>query len=44
MRTWKHWTTVEIEKLRSMAGNRSLEQIAEALGRPVSAVSRRSPL
>jgi hypothetical protein len=38
----KRWTDEEIEKLRSMAGNRSLLQIALVLARPRGSVSTKA--
>jgi hypothetical protein len=39
---WKRWTDAEVEKLRSMAGNRSLDQIAQELGRPRGSVATKA--
>jgi hypothetical protein len=38
----KRWTDAEVEKLRSIAGNRSLLQIAQELARPRGSVSTKA--
>jgi hypothetical protein len=42
MRQRHPWTDAEIKKLRSMAGNRSLDEIAQGLGRPRGSVSHKA--
>ena len=42
MRRKKRWTDTEVEKLRSMVGNHSLNQIAQELGRPRGSVSTKA--
>jgi hypothetical protein len=37
-----HWTDAEIDKLRSLAGNRSRDEIAQELGRPRGSVSHKA--
>jgi hypothetical protein len=40
--TRRLWTEGEVEKLRSMAGNRSIDQIAKELGRPRGSVATKA--
>jgi hypothetical protein len=42
MRRKKRWTDAEVEKLRSMVGKRSQDQIAQELGRPRGSVSTKA--
>jgi hypothetical protein len=42
MRMRRYWTDAEVEKLRSMAGNCSLDQIAQKLGRPRGSVATKA--
>ena len=40
--TGRYWTDAEVEKLRSIAGKRSLNQIAQELGRPRGSVATKA--
>jgi hypothetical protein len=42
MRRKKRWTDAEVEKLRSMVGKHSQDQIAQELGRPRGSVSTKA--
>jgi len=42
MRRKKRWTDAEVEKLRSMVGKHSQDQIAQGLGRPRGSVSTKA--
>jgi hypothetical protein len=42
MRRKIKWTEADAEKLRSMAGNRPIDEIAQELARPQGSVSRRA--
>jgi hypothetical protein len=42
MRRKKRWTDAEVEKLKSMAGKRPSDQIAQELGRPRGSVSTKA--
>jgi hypothetical protein len=42
MRRKKRWTDAEVEKLKSMAGKHSQDQIAQELGRPRGSVSTKA--
>jgi len=42
MRRKKRWTDAEVEKLRSMIGKHSQDQIAEELGRPRGSVATKA--
>ena len=42
MRVRKPWTDAEVEKLRSLAGKQSRDQIAQELGRPPASVTSKA--
>jgi hypothetical protein len=42
MRVRKPWTDAEVEKLRSLAGKYSLDQMAQALGHPPAGVTKKA--
>src|SRR5258708_35289742 len=42
MRRKKRWTDAEVEKLRSMVGKHSQDQIAQELGRPRGSVATKA--
>ena len=42
MRRKKRWTDAEVEKLKSMVGKHSQDQIAQELGRPRGSVSTKA--
>jgi len=42
MRRKKSWTDAEVGNLRSMAGRRPLDQIAQELGRPRGSISTKA--
>jgi hypothetical protein len=41
-RKHQHWSDAELEKLRSLAGNRPADEIAQELGRPRRSVTTKA--